>query len=299
MTTRTTTRVTTRTTTRIRAALLGSALTGLTSVAAAQTSSCTVPASTRSVPGVVFGSLLSLDERPMPQDYSALLLQSIGQAFAAMPPVTLTVYHVTDTMATATAYASARFRVTDIGHVTDVKLIASSTSESVDKALLAAIYAADTGSLIPPFPDGTHGRKTFEVQLYAGTLTLDELKLRDAPGSVILPWATIPIAVWDSAKAIRSRGHGSTQRSDEQVTASGQMLVRYVVDTKGRIVEGTDEQRQTSPMQSVSASPPNLDNFHRSYGVRVFEPATIGGCPVPALVARRGNFTLMQSTTLR
>jgi hypothetical protein len=292
--------MTTRNTTRLRAALLGVALTGLTSVAAAQTSSCVIAASTRSVPGIVFGTLLSLDERPMPQDYSALLLQSIGQAFAAMPPVTLTVYNVTDTVATSAAYASARFRVTDVGHVTDVKLIASSTSESVDKALLAAIYAADTGSLIPPFPDGTRGRKTFEVQLYAGTLTLDELKLRDAPGSVVLPWATIPIAVWDSAKALRSSGGGRrSQSSDEQVTGSGQMLVRYVVDTKGRIVQGTDEQRQTSPMQSISANPPNLDNFHRSYGVRIFEPATIGGCPVPALVARRGNFTLMQSTTLR
>jgi hypothetical protein len=164
---------------------------------------------------------------------------------------------VSDSIAASGGYASARFTVTDVGHAQDVQLVASSLSPTFDADLLHVIALTDSSGLIPPFPEGTTGRRAYELRLQTGPVTVDELRRRDTANVVVAPWASASIQIWNNAHAVRSA---------EAAPDPGAPRT-FVVGPDGHIAPGTAEPEA------------------RDFVVRAqFEPATIAGCPVRALV---------------
>jgi hypothetical protein len=253
----------------------------------AQQAPCTLPASTRSVPGHIYATLTPVGDDPTPRDYGALLLQSMGQGFHTTAAPALVEYDVTDSIATAAAYASAQFTVTDVGQVRKVKLIASSLSPSFDQSLLATIYAADSNGLVPPFPDGMHGHRAFELRLETGTIP------DSASTELVAQWAPTSIAVWDSARATRNVRTPSIALGArvERITP-GFMVFSSAVGPDGRIVDATaDLQPGSKPARGTSVPADARD--HLVAGMR-FQPATIGSCAVPALTVQEFRMVITQ-----
>jgi hypothetical protein len=261
-------------------------------VARAQKAACTVPPSTRSTTGHIYGTLVSLDDHPMPRDYTLLLLQSIGQSLQATPPAALAAYDVTDSTATPAAYASARFTVTDVGHVQDVKLIASSLSPTFDQNLLAALTAIDSGGLVPPFPEGMQGSKIFELQLETGVFA------SDTSVGVTAILASTPLPVWTSARAAHEK-HGASSGPDYPNgpiyrTVFERIALRFVIGPEGRMARQTVEAQPGS----LNASPGSdhretltADQIAKRFADDIRrEPATIAGCPVPARIFERTTY---------
>jgi hypothetical protein len=246
----------------------------------AETAACSVPASTRTVPGYFFGTLVMLDNAEV-HDYIAQLLQTRGQAFQPMAPTELSTSVVADSAATGAAYASARFTVTDVGHVQDVALVTSSLSPAFDRSLLAALAAIDSGGLVPPFPDGMHGRRTFEVELEVGAITIAQLQHRDGAYGVIMPWAATAVPAWDNARPVRAAPRVETDKGT-RVLWGGGSPVRFVVGRDGRIVPPTAEilPRNSDPRRTPEAARELLQPAVR---ITRYEPAMIGGCPIQAV----------------
>jgi hypothetical protein len=264
--------------------LVACASVAATSVVGAQTGqtpTCSVPASTRTVPGYFYGTLVMLDH-PAPQDYMALLLQTLGQAFQPTAPTDLPAFVVTDSVGTGAGYASARFTVTDVGRVEDVTLITSSLSPAIDQALLAALTAIDTGGLVPPFPDRMRGHRTFEVELDVGAVTIAELQQRDGSFGVIMPWATAAIPAWDDAQPVRPPQRAEMDKSTRVLRGDGSPM-RFVVGRDGHVIQQAAEilPQNSDSRESFDLRRAFLPDMARN--IR-YQPATVGGCPVQAIV---------------
>jgi hypothetical protein len=268
--------------------LVTMATVALSSESRAQHAPCTVPPSTRSVPGHIYATLTPVGDDPTPRDYGALLLQSMGQGFHTTAAPALVEYDVTDSIATAAAYASAQFTVTDVGQVRKVKLIASSLSPSFDQSLLATIYAADSNGLVPPFPDGMHGHRAFELRLESGTAP------DSASTELVAQWATTSIAVWDSARATRNvRTPSIALGAHLERTIPGFMVFSSAVGPDGRIVDATAEFRPGSAPPGGAPVRADLPVHFPGAGMR-FQPATIGRCAVPALTVQEFRMVITQ-----
>jgi hypothetical protein len=269
------------------ACVLGAWATVAVTVAGAQQTSCVVPPSTRTVPGYIYGTLTQVGGDAMPREYTALLLQNIGEGFPSTSPAALAVYEVSDSIALAAGHASAQFTATDLGRVRDVKLIATSLSPAFDRSLLAALAAADSNALAPPFPDGMHGRPAFELQIETGATADEHLIRRDPSVGISARFVATSIPVWDGAHALRQQG--TTQKltvAHVDSLAAGFMMLTFAVGPDGRIVQNTGE-RQPGSTPAAVASTLRIPPVAIMMAHIQFEPATINGCAVPALAVEQ------------
>jgi TonB family protein len=246
-----------------------------------QAPTCSVPASTRTVPGYFYATLVMIDNAA-PQDYMALLLQTLGQVFQPTAPTDLPAFVVTDSVGTGAGYVSARFTVTDVGRVRDVSLVTSSLSPALDQSLLAALTAIDTAGLVPPFPDRMHGHRTFELELDVGAVTIAQLQQHDGSFGVIMPWAATAIPAWDDAEPARPPHYSDVDKNTRVLRGDGSPM-RFVVGRDGHVIQQAAEilPQNSDSQESLELRTEVLPRMARA---AQYQPATIGGCPVQAIV---------------
>jgi hypothetical protein len=250
-------------------------------------SACVVPASDRSVPGTVRGTLRPLDDHPPSAEYTAAVLDAIGAQYPTNAPVALAVYVHTDSGAMATGSTAVEFTTTKTGAVEHVTVLATSLSPRFDQNVVDAITAAGVNGL-PPIPEGSGGHVRYQLDVYATTTKPETVS--DTLGAVSASWVATAIPVWSQTAAAgalpgKAYNPGYPHAALHGKGAGDSVLVQFVIGADGRVAPGTAlllHARYREFVESVS----------NELAAARFRPEAIGGCPVASIVSQPFAFKI-------
>jgi TonB family protein len=262
-------------------------------VAGAQTPApaCTVPPSAGSVPGIIRATMRPLDHRALPLGYTAAVLEAIGEHYPTTAPVSFGSYlERADSIAVGAAFTALAFTTTDTGGVLQLTMLVSSLSPSFDHNVVTAVRAAAADHL-PPMPRGTGRDVRFQLEVEE---VVDESAARvmeDTAGSARMQWVATTIPMWSNALAAGLKpGAGQAPEYPEagrQHAVGDSVVVQLVVGADGHVAPGTAMLRRAGYREFVQAVASHL-------AAMTFVPATIGACPVPALVTMPFTFAIKE-----
>jgi|SRR5581483_5522732 len=245
------------------------------------------------IPAAFYGRINAMpakDTEKVGSAYMADLLEAVRESLHP-GNVGLRAYMVDPGLAVLAGEATVVFSVTREGKILDVALASSSLSPEFDHAIYDAVRAADTLGL-PTMRAGAPSRVRFSLTMYTTVPYPPTVAIATHEPGVTRPLVQTTLAEWMGQSTTEpmplSKDGPTYPEVAREVGAEDSLLIRFVIDTSGRIVPST-----------VFFEAGTYQNFARSVQMWVprarFTPARIGACAVPVLTRQSYIYKLQRS----